>query len=286
MGDIFAEEFGKHTFVRSQEKIAKYCVERQYLICQESLHDFAEGAGVSEVSVLNFVRKLGYEGFAEFKNKVYQRMVQEVGRQQEENRNLQERMESNQKKRKPGSLRDSYYQTAVDVIEGSLSQNSEKLYERVIGQILNSKKIFVVGTRNLNGEAERFFLGLSYLVDYAYHIAGDYNNILQQLSSARKGDTLIFMCQSRYFKMDVAICDMAKKNGLHIILMSDRNISPISVFADEILTFITDSTSFFSSIVGLAAVYEYLFTELAERLGGKPEKRWNQIDQYTEEFRL
>lgn len=286
MENIFAEEFCKVKLTKSQKKIAQYCMDNQFQVCQKTLHEFAEEAGVSEVSVLNFVRKLGYDGFSEFKAEIYSRMMECVNHQEPYSRALEERLRSNRQERTQDTLLEDYLKIAVGNVESSLLQNKQKSFEDIVNWFLHAPRIYVVGMRSLNGVAERLFYGLNYLLDGVAFVHGDPYNLFQLISSAERESVLYLICLPRFCHSDVEICKMAKERGMKLVLLSDTPLSPLAVYADYLLTAEIKSISFFNSMAGLNAIHEYLCAMIAERIGDKASDRWKMIDKYMADFRF
>lgn len=287
MENIFLEKFHKVAFTKSQKKIAQYCIDHQLQIGQKTLRQMAEEADVSEVSVLNFVRKLGFEGFADFRKWAFDKITEQAELENTENqRSLSQRMESGAKTRYQGSLMQNHIRTITQNVELSLLQNKPELYDKIAERLLNSHRTFVMGTRSSAGVADHFALGLQYLMDNVSYLEGIHRGMIQTLSGSDENDTLVLICLSRYYKTDAAICKMAKERGVHLILLSDSAISPIAVYADELLVANLDSGSFFNSEMGLVGITEYLLALLAERKGSVPKERWEFIDAHMEKFRI
>lgn len=286
MENIFLEEFRKFSFTKNQKKIAKYFMDHQYDISQKTLREAAAEAGVSEVSVLNFVRKLGYSGFAEFKSKVHEQITQQLHQEAyPQHVDLNERLKSNVGSRTSNHLMDDHIRTEIYNVEESLTQNNRETYDKIVELLIQSNSIVVVGLGSVEGLANRFCRAMYHLFDNVKYLNGYYNGLVQALSRVKKGDTIIMLCFSRYYKTDVALCKMVKENGANLILISDSAISPIAVYADLLLAATTKSISFYHSMIGLLTILEYLTVLLVDRVGDDAQACWNMIDRYTEDFR-
>lgn len=287
MENIFLEKFHKINFTKSQKKIAQYCIDHQLQISQKTLRQMAEEADVSEVSVLNFVRKLGFEGFADFKKWTFEKIAAQAELENTENqRSLSERLESGVKTRYQGSLMQSHIKMMAQNIEISIMQNKPEVYEKIVERLILSQRVAVIGMRSTAGTANRFALGLQYLLDNVRYIEDLHRGLIQSLSNAEPDDTLVMMCLSRYFETDVEICKMAKERGVHLILLTDSAISPIAIYADQLLVVNTTSGSFYHSEAGLVGVNEYLIAMLAEKKGTEAKERWAFIDTHMGSFLL
>lgn len=287
MENIFLEKFHKISFTKRQEKIAQYCIDNQLQVSQKTLRQFAEEAGVSEVSVLNFVRKLDFDGFSEFRKWAFNQVAGQAELENtEQQRSLSERLEKGRETRYQGTLLQNHMKKITYNIESSLMQNKQETYEQIAKRLLSSKRIYVMGTRSASGAAERLALGLQYLLNDVVYIDDLHRGMMQTLSRGKKGDTLVLICLSRYYKTDAAICKMAKDKGIHLVLLSDSSISPIAFYADDLLLVNIDSGSFHHSEMGLIAITEYLTALLTEQQGDLAKESWDFIDEHMKEFLL
>lgn len=285
MENIFFEEFRKFSFTKNQKKIAQYCIDHQSQICRKTLREVAVEVGVSEVTVLNFVRKLGYEGFAEFKNHVFEQIADQAETRRAQSP-LSQRLERNLKSRSDTSLLENHLRTAVQNIERSLLQNNPETYEESVTAIMGAKRLFVAGLRSMTGVAGRFARALTYLVDTVSYLNNDFTTIIQTLNGARAGDVLVLICTGRYYQTDVAICKMAKDRHATLILLSDSAISPIAPYADHLLIGSTSSISFFNASEGIIVLYEYLLAMIVDQVDEEVKHRWDMVDPYTEAYRI
>lgn len=283
MENIFLERFKNLTFTKRQQKIANYFVNHQYEISQKTLREAAAEAGVSEVSILNFVRKMGYEGFADFKSWTHEQITQQL---YPTYATLDERFRGNKKGRTTPDLLSNQIQIELQNIEQSLGQNSSTAYEKIVDTLSASSHIFVLGLGSVEGIANRFARALYYLLDNVSYLSGYYNGLVQALCRIKPGDTVFLLCFSRYYKTDIALCSMIHDLGANLILVSDKAVSPVSIYANHLLVASIDSISFHHSMVGLLAILEYLIVLLTDRCGERVKEYWNQIDHYTEEFRF
>ena len=283
MENIFLEEFRKFTFTRNQKKIANYFMNHQFEISQKTLRETAAEAGVSEVSILNFVRKLGFDGFSTFKNWVHEQITQQI---HPTYAGLDERFRGNRESRTSQNLLIDHLRMELHNVQQSLEQNPPDAYEKAADALTNSDRIFVVGLGSVEGLANRFARALYYLFDNVSFLSGYYNGLVQALSRIKKGDTVLLLCFSRYYKTDIALCSMIHELGANLILISDSAVSPVAVYADHLLAATTGSISFHHSMAGLLAILEYLIVLLTERTGADVKSYWDQIDHYTEDFRF
>lgn len=287
MADIFIEEFRNIKFTKNQQNIARYFSEHAYDIVRMSLTETAAAAGVSEVTILNFVRKLGYKGFVDFKDSVVDRLEKNANAVTSmENSSLSMRLSKNLENRDDRTLLENHTLSIISAAESSLLQNSAEAYRNAADLIAKADKVFITGARSMIGIAERYGRGLDYLVDNVYILREEANSVIRRVARADNKDTLILICFSRFYKSDIAVCKAAKDSGVKIVLITDTSVSPLSQYADVLLVADSKSISFYNSTIGAVAIMEYLIALIADEKGESLKANLDSTDKYTEDFRL
>ena len=280
MENILLERLKGVSLTKGQEKIASYVIENQYLICQKTLMELSKEIGVSDASILRFVRTIGFEGYNEFKSVLYTNLIAQRGA-------LPKRGDLNlgQRNRDSSSLRevDIFQQTiknALNVAERSLTQNTRQSYEKIAESILQSQHIYVFGTRGTKGLSEHFARALSHIKSNVITLNHAYD-VYPMLGGASPNDIFIFFCASRFYKSDVRLCQAAKDKGLTICLITDTIPSPISQFANQLLLVCIDSISYYNSMIGYTAVCEYIITLVCHQNENYAQTRLDEIGIYN-----
>lgn len=283
MDNIFLEEFQKVEFTKNQKKIAQYCMDHQYEVCQETLSEFAAHVGVTEVTVLNFVRKLGYTGFADFKNHAFTRLSEQMHFQRS---SLSERMKENSLKNNSAQPIDTYLKLALDTVEQSLIQNPQESYHQAVDWMVHANQVLVFGARSTSTNSEHFARMLTHLLPRVLPLPADLSLTMLTVSGASSADVLVLFCKKRYYKSDIALCKLANAVGLRVILITDSILAPVAPYADLILLAKVNGVSFFDSAIGITAIQEYLTQLVSERAEDDVKKRWEITDLYTDDSRF
>lgn len=76
---ILSERIKESDLTLQQRKIADYFLKNQERIGNMSSLDVAREIGVSDASIIRFSRAIGYEGFTDLKNDIYNSLAEEAG---------------------------------------------------------------------------------------------------------------------------------------------------------------------------------------------------------------
>jgi len=208
---------GKTT--KSQRKLLDYLCTADYKqVIYMSITQLAEETGCAEATVLRFCRSIGFNGYQEFKLKLAQELA---------NAALHRTVGAGD----IGSVIEEYQDT-LDLCRRSISQN--KLNE-VVDCIYNSRTVSVGG------------VGHSYLAALELHnrllkmgfltFCEEDMHFLNMLVATRsKEDVLILFSVSGGTKDMIEVAELARSNGLKIIVVTCYEKSPLTRYADLVLS--------------------------------------------------
>ena len=75
MESIIADRIADMQLTKGQKKIADYCIRYPEEVGMCSSMELSRRVGVSDASITRFARAIGYAGFVELKNDLYNHMV-------------------------------------------------------------------------------------------------------------------------------------------------------------------------------------------------------------------
>jgi RpiR family transcriptional regulator, carbohydrate utilization regulator len=225
-----------------------------------SIEELSERIGVSESTLFRFVRKLGYDGYQQFR--------------------IALATESAESRR-------TVYEAEIDVVDersamAVVFSNNIAALERTMAMLdpadLARAAELLIAARNI------LFFGLggsAVVAQDAYHklvrtglscgAPNDFHMQLMAASQLGSEDVAVIMSHTGANKDALAVADEVKKAGARLIVMTDYNRSPIVKLADHTLISYTCSSryaseSFSARIVQLALI-DALYVSIMERLG-------------------
>jgi DNA-binding MurR/RpiR family transcriptional regulator len=284
MENIFAEKLKKKSLTKAQKKIGEYFIANQLLLSQKSLRQVADEIGVSDASVLRFVREIGYDGYNALKSDLHsiitERMSANAGRS-----SLSSRFDKRSALLNNQSIADTLLLMAHDSIEKSFRQNNVAVYDQVVEQLKIAQRKYIVGFRGCSGAAHHFARTLRYVIDDVVEITSSHEDIFGLLQNINAKDSLIILSFTRYYKMDIEICKMAQERKVKICVITDNILSPVANYADHLIEVAVTSMSFYHSVIALNFICEYIMTLLCRQNEQEIRERLNFNDKYTEFLR-
>ena len=177
----------------------------------------------------------------------------------------------------------NFLHISLENVERSLSATSSDTYGRIASLLTTSRNVYIFGNRGARAAAEHFARGLRYVKDKVIFLQHT-NDVYPALYGAGSQVVLGYLCVSRFYKTDIHICEAAKAAGMRLCLVTNTAPSPVTKSPEHILLVRSDAASYFTSLVGLSAVCEYLLTLIAKRISDTAQ-RLEVIDRYSEDER-
>lgn len=202
---------------KQEKKVADYVIGNIDNISIMSLTEITKKIGVSEATIVRFVRKVGYKGFIDFKLEVAKEYAIEK-EEKETKENYIEKIEDN----------------IISTIKSTKKILNKEKVEEAIELILNSKEMFIYGL-GASGvaavEMQNRFLRFGKLS----HSINDGHFQVMYSSVIKKEDLLIVISLSGETSELIYSLKLAKKRGVKIIAITNYIMSPIAKEADVVL---------------------------------------------------
>jgi DNA-binding MurR/RpiR family transcriptional regulator len=212
------------SFTKSERRVADVVLQDAEAAVYSSITDLAEKANVGETSVIRFCRKLGFQGYQEFKLSVAQQLsspAEQMVGEIEESDSLSAIMH----KRTAQNAR---------TIQNSSSLLSEHSLQAAINLFLQARTITFLGVGSsgltaLDAKYRFFRLGLQ------VNAETDTHTMRMIASLAGTGDVFMGISTSGSTKDLVDAFRIAKGNGASTICLTGHARSPITQFSDTVL---------------------------------------------------
>ncbi len=236
---------------------------------EPSIEELAERIGVSESTLFRFVRKLGYDGYQQFRIALAtetvepRRMVYEAA--------LPSKAEE---VRESGSLpaADIVFRTNIEALERTLRHLDRAALDRAADLIAARRSVLLLG---LGGSAvvalDAFHKLLRSGVQCRF--AEDYHLQLMLASQAREGDLALLVSHTGANKDALALAEELKREGATLLVLTSYPRSPLARMADILLLssapVSTVASEAFSARIAQLSIIDALYVGVMERLGGE-----------------
>ena len=280
MASMLVERIKNVPMTKTQQKIADFFIQNQGRLGTMTSLEVAQEIGVRVASIIRFSRLIGFNGFADLKEHVYDMLVQNAF----SGLSLSERVSQNKEKYQETDIPGQFESVMQRNIASVFRKNAPEDFDEIAKMIVQAKNKYVLGLRGCRGNVVDFGRLLSFMVPYVHTLTSEECVTISKLQDAAEGDALIMFAFSRFYKVDADYLKLARKRGVKIILVVNEIQSRISSLADRLLLIDTESMSFFNSRIALSMTAEYLLTRISSMVDYQ--ERLEERDTITEEQRL
>lgn len=225
---------------KSQKLIAEYLINHYDKAAFMTSKDIASNLNISESTVVRFANALGYNGYPELKTALQEFIKSKLTTLQR----LEITKETDETK-----LLTNVLQSDMESIKQTLIEINVETFKRVVNNILEAKKIYIIGLRTSAVIAEYLGFYLNLLRDDIIIVKRGLSDLFEQILRVNEDDLVIGIGFPRYSKRTIDILKYAKSQNARIVAITDSLISPLSHVADEILIAKNNIISFVDSLV-------------------------------------
>ena len=266
------------TLTRTDAEIAEYILAHLSTIGFQTSTTMAEEIGVSDTSVIRFIRKLGFKGYADFRSEMNARTARQIDRAQpdltpgEKYLRTLEHLGS-------GSLISDVSQYTLNNLQKSYAQLDQGTVEQIVDILLRSDRKYIAGFRGTACCAQYMASKLLFLTPHVVPILHADATAVENLLDITERDCLFLYSFPRY-------SEIARESGAKVILMTDRRTSPLANKADVVVTAQVDGLGFTNSYVAPLSLSEVILLSVSGRKDVTDSKRFNRIDSVMEREKL
>lgn len=273
------------TLTRTDAEIAEYILAHLSTIGFQTSTTMAEEIGVSDTSVIRFIRKLGFKGYADFRSEMNARTARQIDRAQPD-LNPGEKYLRTLEHLGSDSLISDVSQYTLNNLRKSYAQLDQGTVEQVVDILLRSDRKYIAGFRGTACCAQYMASKLLFLTPHVVPILHADASAVENLLDITDQDCLFLYSFPRYSEIARPLLEIARESGAKVILMTDRRTSPLANKADVVLTAQVDGLGFTNSYVAPLSLSEVILLSVSGRKDVTDSKRFNRIDSVMEREKL
>lgn len=232
-----------NTLRSSEKKVADYVLLNGYSVSTMSLAKLSAEAGVSEPTVIRFVKSIGFSGYSEFKMNLMKDWGREsVSEKSDEDLLIDLHIDKNEKIE---DIPQKMIGITIKALEDTLKIVDINSYKKAIKLISNAEIIDVYGVGNSGSIASDI---MNKLVRIGLNCRSYPDNHVQQICASHltKKDVAIAISHSGNTIDTVNVLKIAQKSGAKTIALTNYRGSAISEYADIVFYTGDVETTFYS----------------------------------------
>ena len=263
---IRQQQVAIHLGEKSQKSLA-YLIRHPENTALHSITVLAAELGVHASTLTRLVKRLGFEGFADF-----QRIFRHSLRQQ--NTDFYSRQASQQLRQWPAQPNNHALQRLEQLAQENISNIQHGLahlnmtdFIAAARCIAQAKRVRIYGLRQYSALAQFLSYGLGLIRNDVACLDNHHLGAAEALAQLESHDVLISASVNPYTQQVVQISQLAAQSGLTVISLSDTPLSPLATIADYAFAIPYHSSFFSNSISAYFVFAEGLLNQVAWELG-------------------
>lgn len=251
----------------AERKVARALLGTYPVAGLETAAELAQRAGVSTPTVVRFVARLGFDGYAAFQRALMREVHAQMG-------SPLEQYARHDAVPSGDDLLPFLSRAFTASVESTFAELPPSEFERAVDLLLSDDaRVRVVGGRFSHVLADYLVAHLQLLRPQVSLVPGDEASRVALISDAARTDLLVVFDYRRYDPTLARLAGELSDAGGTVLLLTDPWLSPVAEVAEVVLPSRVESPSPFDTLTSACALVEALITTITERLGEKGRAR-------------
>lgn len=242
---------------KTQKRIADYIINDPYKACFLSLNQLSNEISVTETTLINFSKKIGFENFSQLKNElqIYVKML--VSPPDKLLNALKD------KNLVDGNI-SSIINTDFTEVKKTIDNINADDVREAVKMLKDATKIYLLGVGISEVVVKFLLLRIKLLgLDVEVFEISTYNILSLQLLKIQPTDVFIIVSFPQYSKLAALAVEYLNKNDCKMISITKNAASPLAKYSQVIFTCYCESFVFYNSMTSPIAVANILISSLA-----------------------
>ena len=244
---------------RAQKRIADFILRQPEDACFASLKELTEAVGTTEVTVMNFTRRLGIDGFTGLKRELQAYIRMRLS----PNEKITHAME-NVRSRSEGGVYHDFCENELATLSSTYATVPEEALHQAAAMLKNARQIFLLGYDVSLPVVQFLLLRLHYLGYNAVQLnLSDRSQLLLSLTQATPQDVFVAISFPNHAPEMAGVGHYLHQKQIPLITITDQLTAPITIYATQSLTCATGDLLFFNTITAPISLVNVLCAFLA-----------------------
>ncbi|WP_410208039.1 MurR/RpiR family transcriptional regulator [Fusobacterium sp.] len=231
----------KNKMTKKEKEISIYILNNMKEILSLTSSEMADNIGVSQSSIIKFIKKLGFNKFGEFKIQVTKEL--ENAKQNKDKIHNEIYLDDSLE-----DLSAKVFNETVKAMEDTLKTIDHKYFENVIDVIRQSHKILLIGSGMSSIVAKDLEIKLIKIRIDALHYESSHMQLMK-LATMDEQDLVIAISHRGETEDVIDVIKKAKKKGIKVLSITSIEKNTVADFSDFNLKVISEENNFRSSAI-------------------------------------
>lgn len=263
-------------FSQSEKQLATDFLNNAHTLSFDTIGTIASRVGLSEMTVIRFIRSLGYKNLKGLKADLRKAMLPHDVDNVLERHKLHKDFSQ--------TLRESLDLEINSLIE-AYAQTRTDSWKEITRLLVSSHKVFVVGFQTSKGLALDFATRMQYVRKGVIFVENTSGIFLGVFGEPARDSCIILIDTVEYSTDSFRLSEMARELGYPLVVIMDRFSHWPYEYTTHVLQASTHVRMFWDSTVGLTALSNLLINSVAATIGKKAEQRYKQTIKLNDVFK-
>lgn len=269
------------SFTKTEEKIASYFLEHKNQFCFKTATDLALDIGVSDTSIIRFVRTLGFNGYADFQKHMKENIVQQISESGSPLQRHKKAIERGHISNMAGEL----LMTTLENLNKTYDKIDMGVIETITDVLIKSRNKYIVGFGGTASVAHFMENKLGCFLPNCQGIFHADVTAVHRIADITEKDCIVLFTFPRYTEMALSLVEIAQRKKAEIIVITDKITCPVAFYADIVLTAYVQTMGFCNSYIAPLWIADLIILAASEKNTGS-EGRIELIDKYVNKHKL
>jgi len=260
---------------KSQKIIAEYIINHYDKAAFMTAAKLGASINISESTVVRFANTLGYNGYPELQNALQELIKNKLTTVQ--------RLEMTEETDEIAIL-NNVLKADIENIKETINEINKDDFRRVVSDIINATKIYIIGSRSSIVIAEYLGFYLNLIRQNVSVVKAGVSDVFEQILRVSENDLVIGIGFPRYSKRTLEVLKYAKSQNAKIVTITDSLISPLTSVADEILIAKSNMASFVDSLVAPLSLVNALVVAVGLKEKEKIANTFEKLESIWDEY--
>lgn len=245
-------------FTPALQRAAQHIIDHPQDIAIKSMRQISKEANVQPSTMHRLAVELGFVGYEAFRDVYRQWVAGETAGFTVRATNLQ---------RDNNRLLDDIVSADMNNLHHLLTEKVESALIQAHETLRDTRHFFIIGLRSLFPAAYYLHYASEMFLQKSSLLNGLGGEVADGLRRAKKNDALVVFSCYPYAQDALQTAQYAKSKKLHVIAITDSELSPVALLADIVIVIQNQTPSLFPSVVPVLAVAQSLITLLVSSGG-------------------
>ena len=264
-------------FSKGQKAIAGYILEHYEKAAYMTAAKLGALVNVSESTVVRFANELGFDGYP-----ALQTALRELVRT---NLTSFQRVEVSDSIIGDREVLDQILMSDAEKIRHTLDSIDRDAFNAAVDSIVGARRVYIIGVRSSAMLAGFLHYNLQMAFDNLTLVqTTSGNEMFEQIMRVGEGDVVVAISFPRYSKRIIKAVEFAKRSGADVVALTDRETSPLTPFADQLLTAHSDMASFVDSLVAPLSIINAIIVAVGRKKREELTRRLKELEEIWDEY--